>query len=539
MDDFIHDIIVVGSGMVSAQSAQTLVEAGLKVCMLDVGYKDDYYKNITPAESFHTIRHNNENQHEIFLGKNLESLQTGGIKIGAQLTPGRFHLLKNVDKYLTVKSDNFFPYESLAYGGLGAGWGAGAFTYSDLEIEAMGLEKKSLNEAYNVIADRIGISGSRDDGSVFCNDKLIQLQSPIELDINNSLIYDRYLKQKSKINSLNTFLGRSNLAVLTKDVTDRKKLDGREMTFYDDLGESVYRPWITINKLLKSGNFLFKPGNLITHFVEKADYIEVHALDVSDNLRKMFKCKKLVLGTGVMSTARVVLRSFSSSAKLPILCNPYSYLSAINPRRIGRAFEKDKNGLSQLFMFYDKYRSNMDVSTCSFYSYGSLLSFRVIKAMPLNMRDSRLLMKYLMPALTVIGIHHPEKQSASKFLFLKPHSSNLTGDILNINYQLSDAEMRENYGRENVILNSIRALGLIPLKKISTEMGGSIHYCGTLPFSSDNKIFTLNLNGKLATTKNVFVADGSGFRYLPAKGISLTLMANAHLVAKNIISECA
>jgi hypothetical protein len=41
----------------------------------------------------------------------------------------------------------------------------------------------------------------------------------------------------------------------------------------------------------------------------------------------------------------------------------------------------------------------------------------------------------------------------------------------------------------------------------------------------------------LGGTKNVFVADGSGFKYLPAKGLTLTLMANAHLVALNSLKE--
>jgi hypothetical protein len=32
----------------------------------------------------------------------------------------------------------------------------------------------------------------------------------------------------------------------------------------------------------------------------------------------------------------------------------------------------------------------------------------------------------------------------------------------------------------------------------------------------------------------VFVADGSGFRYLPANGHTFTLMANAHVVAQAV-----
>ncbi len=43
---------------------------------------------------------------------------------------------------------------------------------------------------------------------------------------------------------------------------------------------------------------------------------------------------------------------------------------------------------------------------------------------------------------------------------------------------------------------------------------------------------TLAPDGRLHGTANVWVADGSGFRFLPAKGVTLTLMANAHRVAE-------
>ena len=45
----------------------------------------------------------------------------------------------------------------------------------------------------------------------------------------------------------------------------------------------------------------------------------------------------------------------------------------------------------------------------------------------------------------------------------------------------------------------------------------------------------LRQNGRLKGTSRVMVADGSGLTYLPAKGLTLSLMANAHNVAMNAI----
>ena len=537
MIDCIHDIIVVGSGMTGAHSAQTLVDAGLKVCMLDVGFKDNYYKNIIPKDDFCAIRKNESNQDKIFLGKQFESIQLGRVKIGAQLTPGRAHIIKGMNKYLPIVSNTFSAYESLAYGGLGSGWGGAAFTFSDPELRAMGLNSNELEKAYNVINSRIGISGNRDDGSQYCNVKLKNLQSSVTLDSNNLLIYENYLRNKSKINNLGIFMGRSNLAAITEDFNGREKLKYREMSFYDDHGESVYRPWITINELIKKNNFIYQSATLVTSYIEKGGIVEVHSFDINTNEKKVFKCKKLVLASGVLSTARIVLRAAGSDQRLPLLCNSYAYLSAINLKKIAGSIENRKTSLSQLFMFYDKFGNNMDVSTCSLYSYRSLLSFRIIKEMPLAMRDSRLLMRYLLPALSIIGIHHPERASDSKYLFLNKDNSRITGDVLHINYKLSKEETAENKKREWTIRKSLFKLGLLPLTKQTPKMGASIHYCGTMPFSNIEKSFGLYSNGKLMGSKNVFVADGSGFKYLPAKGITLTLMANAHNVASKIIKK--
>ena len=82
-----------------------------------------------------------------------------------------------------------------------------------------------------------------------------------------------------------------------------------------------------------------------------------------------------------------------------------------------------------------------------------------------------------------------------------------------------------------------RTMGCWPIKKINPGFGASAHYAGSLPFSTKEVLFTIQPGGRLSLTKNVFVADSSGFRYLPAKGITFTLMANAHNTALNVLQN--
>ena len=64
-----------------------------------------------------------------------------------------------------------------------------------------------------------------------------------------------------------------------------------------------------------------------------------------------------------------------------------------------------------------------------------------------------------------------------------------------------------------------------------TALPPSMRPALALPFAADRRPFSLTVDGRLAGTAACSVADGSGFRYLPAKGSTLSLMANARLVA--------
>jgi len=91
--------------------------------------------------------------------------------------------------------------------------------------------------------------------------------------------------------------------------------------------------------------------------------------------------------------------------------------------------------------------------------------------------------------------------------------------------------------KEKAYFKTLRGLGCIPISRLNPGNGSSIHYAGSLPFSETEKPFTTSMDGKLHGTRSVFIADGSSFKFLPAKGISFTLMANAERVASNSLNH--
>lgn len=533
-----YDYIIVGSGATGAISAHALVEAGMNVAVLDVGVEDEKYKEIIPNKDFISIRKEESDQKNYFLGKDYEGIPWQTSKVGSQLTPPRNFLTQLTEKFIPFESDSFKPMESMAKGGLGGGWGLGCYEFSKPELDAIGLKESEILKAYEAVASHIGISGDKDDAAPYTVRDLQNIQPVSELENNLNGIFASYKKQKGSLNKKGIYVGRTPLALLTKNKDNRSAIQYKDMDFWSDKDKSGYRSWMTIEALSSNPNFAYHKNCLVLKFKEHESGVDVIVKRTDTNEEQIFTCKKLILSPGVLGTARIVIRSFDyAKVQLPVICNPYCYIPCVQWRMLGKEIQQHKTGFGQLMMFLDENKSNFDVGSVALYSYRSLLLFKLIKETPLNYADARIIMQYLQSSFTIAGVHHPEKSSATKFVKMKQNAETFTGDILTGQYILSDQEIQINENRERKIKSALKSLGCQPLKTVYTPHGGSIHYAGTLPFSESGEKFTIHSDGKLAGTKNVFVADGSGFNYLPAKGLTFTLMANAYNVAKNVLKN--
>ncbi|RYX79367.1 hypothetical protein EON76_01435 [bacterium] len=533
-----YDYIVVGSGCTGAMAAQTVVETNASVLMIDVGKTNENYTSPLPDDSFTHLRKSDSDQYSYFIGKQLEGVAWGSVGKGEQITPPRKHILRDTESIIPIASTSFSPAESLGYGGLGIGWGVGCWTFSDTELEKAGLSPTAMRRAYNIVADRIGISATIDDARAYSISDVKPIQPSPHMDTNHTLIYEKYLTHKEAIVSSGFSMGRAPLAVITKNMNGRKKYAYRDMDFYSDDDKSAYRPWITVDQLRCKSNFTYIGNHLAVSFTEKKEYTTLTCVNLATNKHVSFRAKKLLLAPGVLGSARIVLRSMGDkNSRLPLLCNPYSYVPCIQPSMLGKSAEEKKLGFAQLSLFLDESRSQSEVAMASLYSYQSLMLFRLARQVPLGFAAARQLLQYLSSAIVILGIHQPDHQSPDKYVMLEPDSTSPTGDTLAINYRLSKQEITDRKRREKKYIRVMRKMNVFALKRIDPGMGASIHYAGTIPFSDEDTPLTLHKSGRLHGTQRVFVADGSGFTFLPAKGLTFSIMANAVTVAENAIKS--
>lgn len=524
----IYDAIVVGSGPSGANAAAALVEGGRSVLMLDVGTIDSRYQSLIPAKPFREVRETDAEQHRYFLGDEFEGVTMGSVRTGAQLTPPRAYAVAETMLSAPIVSSTFDAAESQALGGLGAAWGAGVFGFDEADFGKWPITRDDLLPHYEAVARRIGVAAADDDVTPFFGRPEGALP-PLDMDSNAESVHRTYLARRAELRAKGFHLGQTPLAACSVRHRDRGPHPYHDMDFWSDEARSVYRPRWTVDELRASPRFTYESGLLVTHFREEGDRVSVIARRSDGDEAQSFGGRSLVLAAGTLGTARIVLRSVGREGqRVPLLCNPYTYVPVINLGMMGGEARERRHSLAQLTAVYrdPNIRGAGDVQV-QFYSYRSLLTFRLLKEAPLGYRDGRRIMQRLMPMLGILGINHDDSPTASKYCALEGTGRS---EALRVHYTLSDEELQRIDRAERSVLRCFRRLSCWPVKRVRPGHGSSIHYAGTFPMQRDGGSLTCDATGRLAGTRAVHLVDGSVLPYLPAKGLTFTIMANANRV---------
>src|SRR5207244_13176558 len=100
-----------------------------------------------------------------------------------------------------------------------------------------------------------------------------------------------------------------------------------------------------------------------------SDHVDVRTRRVEDGADEILRARRLVLGTGTLGTARIVLRSQPGDEALPLLSNPYCIAPALHMRRLGAAMERERTRLGQLEMLLHPPVDGRYVCMVSQYTY--------------------------------------------------------------------------------------------------------------------------------------------------------------------------
>ena len=344
-----------------------------------------------------------------------------------------------------------------------------------------------------------------------------------------------YRRKSIHLNENGFFLGKAPLAVLTRDRERagilRRACSYHNMDYYSDHGGAVYRPAHTLAELKSEQEFEHLRGYLALEFTEKDGHLSVLCRSLADGETVTLQARKVVLAAGALNSARLVLASCRKfGRRLPLLSNEVRFLPALNLSMLGRPQRSHKYSLAQLVGVSS--RSNGDLLISYFFSYDSLLLFRLVREIPLPVRLGRLLARTIVHSLTIATLHFPDRFTCLKWMRVPEPASGARLPELEAECRLTfleEEQIEEDTGR---LKGHLRRIGCLPLSVINRGSGTAVHYGGTLPFEEGGEPFlTCRPDGNLNGTRSVYVADSAPWRFLPAKGLTLTIMANARRVA--------
>jgi hypothetical protein len=277
----------------------------------------------------------------------------------------------------------------------------------------------------------------------------------------------------------------------------------------------------------------------VRNFVELADgTVKVFCRDVNTAETKEFHASRLLLCGGAVNSARIAFQSLPIQAcETPFLNSPGVFFPCSNLAMLGKRPGTRRLSLAQLSGILVPPEDPAELVSFQLNHYSSLLLFKLVKEMPLPPWAGLLTARLLVSSLSVVGVYHADSPNSGSSLRLL-RDNNGEGAVVHVKHTPDPETERTRAQREKQLMSSIRKLNYVPLGTVRPKWGTSMHYAGTIPMSArslPNTLFT-DRNYRLGGSVSVFVGDSSTWNYLPAKGLTFTIMANARKAAASVLA---
>jgi choline dehydrogenase-like flavoprotein len=156
----------------------------------------------------------------------------------------------------------------------------------------------------------------------------------------------------------------------------------------------------------------------------------------------------------------------------------------------------------------------------------------LIQNIPFDLQTSAFMFRNLRSGLGLVNVNFHDTRREENFLSLEINDMN-SNSILKVKYSPPKNEKRRIAKSLKRLRKALWKLGCVAptFMQETRPMGASVHYAGTLPMSKKKVSLTTSKYCQSNDFPNLYFVDGTTFPYLPAKNITLTLMANAIRIA--------
>ncbi|MBW3096882.1 FAD-binding protein [Pseudohoeflea coraliihabitans] len=520
----IADVLVVGSGPAGVSVAFPLVEAGLKVLMVDGGKPTT---QPLPGGNYEELCLQDREQWRWKTGIDETSLSDADNRSPKLRIPTHAGVFEDFSSCNRIISKDFVAIGSLAPGGLSNAWGCGVSRLSLRELSAFPCDPMDMERSYDAVSARIGLSGAEDDdlADYFRVDAFAT--NPVALDPLQEQLKRRYDARKERGAEIGIALGRSRLAVLTEQKGQRHACDSLGTCMWGCNRRAMYSALEDLRTLRSFRNFSYEPGRRVEQ-LGQANGLPV-ASTTSAAGPSTLKARRVVLAAGTLATSRLALQRLEHKSVRPMLSSPTAAFLLFVPGIFGRN-RSPAFGLSQLSYTFP--------ITASISGFGSLTDAsnipvpEFVRNIPIAPRYAIDTMAVLLSSCAVGNLFLPGNLTKSSVRLTADHHLEVSGRYSDTVIPLMDKARR-------MLNKSFRRLGSVVVPQSFTigAPGSDIHYCGTLPMKLKKTVGNTGPHGELYGAEKIRIADGACLPILTEKSHTLTIMANADRIGRNLVAE--
>ena len=471
-----YDFIIIGSGLTAFAALSELEETKSRILVIDYGLiakkSDKDFQEIDISQIKPTVN-------KKFIG---DTFATDIISNGR---------IKN----LNISS-------SYALGGLSNIWGCAVEEFGLNEFKDWPDIQKGLSLGYKRLKEKINFI------------------SP--LDLTNKGDFDLFYFNKLKDSKFKNYeIKKSILAI------DKGLCKFCNECLYGCRHNATFNAKNYIEEQIKTKRIDYEP-NIHVDSVKDADQFSTVFGSYKNGKKVIFKGKKILICTGAINTAKLVLNSFPEIKKIEIRDSQCFNMPLISNKLTGVNHKKDAIALSQFIIKQKEIIANKSIHYQIYYPslYINNLINSKLDFLPFNLPE------YIKKRIYVIQGYLPSDLSSSVTLIKT--KNNIKSDL---SRRYSEIYLTHSI---NSISRILSKSGLMPLQSLLNVMPviSGYHFGSSLPMSNKNLTSPYtDFYGRLEGVHNIHVLDSSILPNIPAGSYSYTVMANAIRIVNAIVEK--
>lgn len=521
-------IYVVGSGPAGIACSQALLDAGADVTVLDVGRECE-------PEVLERVGQLRRATVENWDPTALNAIK--GPVFRHSSSRDALKLVYGSDfAYATGDSDIEEQFgtacvQSFARGGLSNVWGAAVLPYRAEDLHEWPIALAELDPHYAAVARMIGIAGVKD--SLAALFPFHEEPRPGLRPSRQAEALERRLgRRRAELEARGIFVGRSRLAVRTTAGDGAPACQTVGLCLTGCPYGAIYSASDSLSSLMRSPRFRYLDGWKVDRVTENpGGAVTISARSAAGDERRTFTGERVFLAAGVISTARIVLRSLDAyDAALRMRYHPYFLLPMVTFRNIPGVTSERLHTLAQLFVEIRDPAIVHGWIHLQVYTYNEAMRRRLESVFGRLPRLSAWAERRVLGRLLAIQGYLPGDADAEIELRLQRRGDT---DTIGLRAGPSPNVRRRVQLVCAKLLRSATLLGALPaIPLLHIGRAGEGNHIGALfPMRIKPGRLESDVLGRVGGFHRTHAVDASVLPSLPATTLTYTSMANAHRIA--------